>query len=333
MQASVLYLQANSHVAQSVKDKFNGEEVELLVAPSASDAFSIFEDRQISMVLADSNIPDMKLSDFIKECRKRIPDLIFGVCLDVTDTKMILNVSRMEGVRKIFLPPWDISEIVDGVFDLLERTRIDRDYEKRRNDFIEEEKNFEDTLVRLSESLLRQQYSYKKIAPFYIEAVEAFCDISSRKQETKDFIKKACRTLLLMETTESFRSVDFEKSLDKTIQKALGDYSDITISDISSCFAAGVGRSALVDIAFSTWLIVYYERLLISKGIINIDSRFVTSTKCEFTMEFSEYTSKKTSDEMPEIAGYLLSEINEIADFCDVENEEGKKRYIIRISI
>lgn len=333
MQASVLYLQANDRVAMSVKDKFDLNEVEFLIADCAKTAFQILEERVVVLAIIDANIQDMKLLDFITKCHELYPKMIFNVCLDVADGKTVSDISRFPGVKKMFLQPINVAELVDGAMDSLDSARIDMDYEERLNQLKEDEDRFESTLDRLKRSLQRQQYSYNKIEPFFSKIIESFCDITELSDETKDFIKKSNDKLLQLETIASLKVSDYAVILRNVILNATDNSSDIKVIRASSCFAPGTDRHHLAEIAYATWLIAAYEKILGSKGDISIDSRYVTSTKCEFVMTFDNYSSERLADKSSEIQKYLLYTIGNMSDMCDMNIDGSVKRFVIRIAV
>ena len=334
MQASILYLQANDFIANSIKDKFDKEEIEFLTVSTAKEAFSVYDERVILLTLVDANIQDMRLADFLQKCKTINPSMYIDICLDVVDAATVSKLSMDDRIDKIFLPPWNIEELVDGVFDSVDSALLDSDFSRRKEEFENEERRLQETIERLKASLLRQQHSYSKIKPFFDSVVEAFCDFSSADNETKDFIKKACNMLLRFETTLTIKTSDFADSLRNIIDDILGDdNNNIKVGDIVSCFDEGVGRSRLVDICFSTWLIVSFESMLGSKGIINIDSRYVTSSRCEFALTFNDYSSPRNADKSGEISKYIFFIIDALSDFCEVENEENAKRFVIRVVV
>ena len=333
MQASILYVQSNEQLAKSIKDRLNAGEVEFVVVDSAAEAFKVYEERRILLTLVDAGISDMKMTDFIIRSHKQCPDMIYNVYLDVADSNVISSVTRSGVVRKIFLMPCSLEEIIEGIQDSIDCAMIEQDYEGRKKELELRGQEFEKTLERLKTSLVRQQHSYNKINPFFTGTVEAFCEISDRDKQTKEYIKEACKMLLKLETTGALKPSDYEDALRKIIDNELDGYEDIAVGSVKSCFAAGVGRNHLVNIAFASWLIVRFECMLGSKGTIDIDSRFVTSTKCEFSLTISGYSSARAVDEGKEISQYILAEIEDMSDICDVSLMEGNKQYIIRITI
>ena len=140
MDKSILYLQANERIADSLKGRFNDEGIEFIHAASAAEAFELLGEREFYLLLSDGFIPDMRVHDFVQKCANEYPDMILDVCMDLTDPKYVPIIVNKECVRKVFLPPWNIEDIVEGVKASIDEAFIHRDLVRRINALKEDER-------------------------------------------------------------------------------------------------------------------------------------------------------------------------------------------------
>ena len=211
MDKSILYLQANERIANNLKGRFNDEGIEFIHAGSAKEAFELLEQREFYLTLTDGFIPDMRVHDFVDKCTREYPDMILDVCMDLTDPKYVPMIVNEECVRKVFLPPWNVDDIVEGVKASIDEAFIHRDLVRRINELANDEKTFADTIDKLKTSLLKQQYSYNKIAPFFNHVLDSFLRRKNMDNFYSKFVKKSCDKMMRLQTTSYFKIADLKK--------------------------------------------------------------------------------------------------------------------------
>ena len=330
MDKSILYLQANERIADNLKGRFNDEGIEFIHASSAEQAFELLQEREFYLMLTDGFIPDMKVYELVKKCAKEYPDMVLDVCTDLTDEKYIPMIVNEDCVRKVFLPPWNIEEIVDGVKASMDEARIHRDLVRRIEELRSDEKVFADTLETLKTALVKQQYSYNKIAPFFNRVLDAFLHRRDMGEVYNSFVKKSCDKMLRLQTTSYFKVSELKNIIRDNMEEALRKNENVNVGEVKSCLYGEIPRSAMADLTFSLWVLALIESVKCSRATLNVDSRYVTSRKCEYKLTVEGI--KKT--EVPiDIQLYIANILDNIVDeYQKYDTPEGWT-YELRITL
>ncbi|MCR5591113.1 MAG: hypothetical protein K6F73_06215 [Lachnospiraceae bacterium] len=330
MDKSILYLQANERIATNLKGRFNDVGIEFIYAASAADAFELLSQREFCLTLTDGFIPDMRVHDFVKKCAKEYPDMILDVCMDLTDPKYVPIIVNEDCVRKVFLPPWNIEEIVEGVQASIDEAFLHRDLVRRMDELENDEKEFADTIERLKNSLLRQQYSYNKIAPFFNRVLDAFLKRRDYGSTYSNFVRRSCDKMLRLQTTEYFRTSDLKKTIYDNMTDAVKNNDGVSIGEVKSCLYGDVGRYAMADLTFSLWILAVIEAYKCDKAVLNVDSRYVTSKKCEYKLNV---TGTRKTDIPVDIQLYIASILTNIIDEYERYDTPGGWTYELHITL
>lgn len=311
MDASILYLQANETIANNLKDRFNDEGIEFIFVSSAAEAFEMLEQREFYLTLTDGFIPDMRIHDFVDKCCRMYPDMVLDVCMDLTDPKYVPMIVNEECVRKVFLPPWNIEDIVEGVKSSIDEAYIHRDLVRRINELRADENSFADMIDSLKRSLLRQQYSYNKIAPFFNRVLDAFLRRMNMDSTYSNFVKRSCDKMMRLQTSAYFKSADMKTIIRDNMVDALKKNDRMSVGEVKSCLYGEVPRSAMADLTFALWILAVVEGYKCESAQLTVDSRYVTSKKCEYKL--SVIGTKKT--DLPiDIQLYIANILSNIVD-------------------
>ena len=235
-----------------------------------------------------------------------------------------------ECVRKVFLPPWNIEDIVEGVKASMDEAYIHMDLVRRINELSNDEKEFSDTLERLKVSLLRQQYSYNKIAPFFNRVLDAFLKRRDLDPYYVDFVKKSCDKMLRLQTISKFRVSDLKDIISENITGALKNNPGVTLGEVKSCLYGEVPRFAMADLTFSLWLLAVVESYKCEKAVLEVDSRYVTSRKCEYRLTV---TGTKKTDAPVDIQVYIANILGHIIDEYQKYDTGDGWTYELRITL
>lgn len=358
---SILYVQENETIAKTIKDQMDHDEVEFLVASSAKDAFVIFEERKIVLTLVDANIPDMKLRDFVDKCCIEYPEMLLNVCMDVPDAKYIFDISGRGNVKKIFLPPWKVEDVVKGIKETVDVAYIDNDLLRRQEEFAKEEAQFEKTLANLKASLVKQQYSYNKIAPFFNKCLESFVMESRYGIEVKKLVIMTCSAALKLGTTVKIQTLNLSDCIRQNIEEACAGNDNVIIDGIDNCLIGDVPKHILARIVLCNRMLAHMVSLISDtkvntgnskKAVINVDSRYLSTDVIGYEFgvtyikpdEATENTKEVSKDAVAEKSKALTIEDKAMLEYVDevlniyteeyerIEKEKGYK-YQLRFAL
>ncbi len=330
MDKSILYLQANERIADSLKGRFNDEGIEFIHAASAAEAFELLGEREFYLLLSDGYIPDMRVHDFVQKCANEYPDMILDVCMDLTDPKYVPIIVNEECVRKVFLPPWNIEDIVEGVKASIDEAFIHRDLVRRINALKEDERSFAETIEKLKQSLIKQQYSYNKIAPFFNRVLDAFIKRNNMEKYYSDFVKRTCDKMLRLQTTEYFKVSELTRIISDNMADAVSFNPAVTVGEVKSCLIGEVPRASMADLTFALWVLALTEGRKCSKATLNVDSRYVTSRKCEYKLTV---TGTKKGEVPVDIQVYVANILGNIIDEYQKYDTKDGWSYELRIAL
>lgn len=291
MEYSLIYIQANEKLGRTIREYLLKEDLEVLVAQSAAQAFEILEARRVALILMDSYIPDMRQRDLIDMLCSKYPKVILNICMDMADPTYLASVSAKPNVWKIHVPPLSIEKMVEGVLSSVDRMCIEKDFSDREASIREEEIKFEQTLANLKATLKRQQYSYNTIKPFFDAMLEGFYTKSGLDEKCRNLLRESAKKMLLLQTTASLKTGDLGNTISEalrtiyTIETMDMQNKHIEIENIDNCLKGEVNKKTLGNIVFSVWFSCLAELLECNEISVNVDSRYLSSDKCEFTVE------------------------------------------------
>lgn len=330
MEVSILYLQANERIAQTLKDRFGLEGIEFLSVGTAAEAFEMYGQRDIYLTLTDGFIPDMRTHDFVQKISREFPNMIVDVCMDLKDPQYIPRVVREECVRKVFLPPWNIDDIVDGVKASIDEAQIKNDLVRRINDLKKEESIFAETLSTLKKSLIRQQYSYNKISPFFERVMESFIRRGNYDESFKTFVRRSCARMLRLQTTTAYRSQDMGRIIKENMTESVSVYENVSVGTVNCCLMGDVAKSKMADLTFIMRMLAKVEGVKCSEAVLSVDSRYITSNNCEFSLTVK---GKKRGDVSIDIQMFVAGVLTAIVDEYQKYDIDDGWVYELRFSI
>ena len=330
MDKSILYLQANERIANNLKGRFSDEGIEFIHASSAAQVFELLGEREFCLTLTDGFIPDMRTHDFVQKCAREYPDMILDVCMDLTDPSYVPMIVNNDSVRKVFLPPWNIEDIVEGVKASIDEAFIHRDLVRRIQELESDEKAFENTLDTLKASLVKQQYSYNKIAPFFNRVLDAFLRRKDMGSNYNNFVRKSCERMLRLQTTSYFKTTELKNIIFENMRDAVKHNAGVTIGEVKSCLYGEVPRFAMADLTFSLWILSVVEGLKCERATLGVDSRYVTSKKCEYRLNV---TGKKKGEVPVDIQLYVANILGNIVDEYQKYDTNDGWAYELRITL
>lgn len=285
MARNIVYIQANDKIADSFKRTFAEREIELIIAHSAMEAIDYMKENVVDVLLVDINIPDMRLSKLVEICSRDFPGVVLNVCVDVMNSLLVTKLVNRHAIRKIFVAPWDVKEMVEEIEESLDAAQIAREQKIYENRIIKENEHFEETLSSLTESLKKQQYSYNKfksLTDLILDSLSLINEDINFNQYDK--VKKIFDMYLRMQTTDAIDIDKFEEILREDMNRISAACPGFKCTDISSCLIGDVPKSRAANIRFLVWLIATYAAHTRSNCEYIIDSQFKNVTEVTFVL-------------------------------------------------
>lgn len=320
----IVYLQTNEKIAESFREEFLKQEIEMLIVKSGEEALEIISKEKVLLLLLDINIPDMRFRKLVDKIRAISPQIIINVCVDVLDPLMITKLANRHHVHKIYVAPWDVNEIIDEVKESIEIAIINEQINVREEQINSETNELKNTVESLKNTLKKQQKSYSKflkLTDCFINAIEE--SEEELNKEKLEFIKDIYTTILKMQTTGSFDIDKFEESIKKDIEELKVYAKGISTSVIESCLFAGQSRVYAQNIRFTIYMLARLYAQFYSDFSINVSSHFITTKEAEFVIEIETESSinSRGEDAFGDYYEYVNGIITELSSDIRTRNE------------
>ena len=327
MDKNILYIQSNSEIAASFREKFAERGIEFLVAPTAADALQIMEEREIALLLIDINIPDMRLREFVELCNKNFPGVILNVCIDVVTPLLITKLVNRHHIHKIFMAPWNVDEMMDEIEESIECAQIEMDQKLQENTIYTEKEEFQRTLDSLTAALRKQRYSYNKLKAVtqilltQMKALSKETDTNTADYKKKyGWVDEIFQMMLKMQTTGVTDIDGFEVQVRSDMDRITKEVPGLQVGEISSCLIGTIPKVKAANIRFCLWLIARYFAAVTDKCKLTITSSFITATKAEFDVAVVSPSMGKLEEPVVQLVQELLQTFAE-----EVHSEKQKK--------
>lgn len=311
MNKTVLYLQTSEEVATVLGERIEDPTVEFIHALSGEDALKIMSEKDIMVALIDVFIPDMKLMDFIKESSRRFPQTMLNVCIDITDPTLIVNLTNIKQIKKLYRDARDFQNLADGVMSTLDEVCIDRDFNKRHTEYLQNEEAFDSHLEELKEAMINQKNSYQKLGNIlkpFLETMIAIADEQAGEndgnEERSQFIRlirlSSEKLLRIMTTGGKFDTEHFSEMLREELLKTLPKSGRIKLENISNSVFGNQEKDKLSEVFFSLWLLTLYQGYRMRTAHLNIDSYYMGDSSYRFEMTSKGELLDNCSDRITE---------------------------------
>lgn len=329
MVITILYLQTNEENAKVVKEQFDAREVECLIASSASEAFTIYEKKKVLLTLAGADIPDMTITDYVDKVATEYPDMLLNICIDSDKLEQVGAIANKKCVKKIFLAPWDAKVIVDGVNATIEKAKIASDFLTRKRELLEEETQFESTLAHLKDSLVKQQYSYNKIKPFFDAVLAGQTSIANANPIEVLFVRGSCDKMMLLQTATTIKPSLMAELIASNLEEIHANHSRFEIGEIKSSLEGSAPKYKLADIVYLIWMITYVEVINKEDVKVSVDSNVITANSCKYVVTISNAID---SDDRI-LDTYAKRMLQAFSDDYEVSYKDGVRTYSLSFEL
>ncbi|MBI9104852.1 MAG: response regulator [Spirochaetales bacterium] len=129
MNKKVLIVDDEADIRNVLLRQLRKEPIELLFASSGQDALSILETNIIHLVITDQKMPGMSGVDFLRQVKRKWPDVIRLLISGYIETELLINAINKGEVYRFITKPWDAEELKSYIFeglhhyDVLEENR------------------------------------------------------------------------------------------------------------------------------------------------------------------------------------------------------------------
>ena len=136
--------------------------------------------------------------------------------------------------------------------------------------------------------------------------------------------------MLRLQTTAYFKISELKNIIYDNMTDALKNKEGVNVGEVKSCLYGEVPRSAMADLTFALWILAVVEGFKCDTATLNVDSRYVTSKKCEYKLTVS---GGKKSEVSVDIQLYIANILSNIVDEYQKYDTADGWAYELRITI
>lgn len=113
MSHSILVLDDDVHVRESLAIGLEDEDFDVYEAGSSEEALIFLDGRKVDLVVVDLRLPGMNGTDFINEARQRWPELKFVIYTGSPEFSIPVDLAEVPSVsNSIFLKPLPTCDVM-----------------------------------------------------------------------------------------------------------------------------------------------------------------------------------------------------------------------------
>jgi putative nucleotidyltransferase with HDIG domain len=127
---TVLFVDDEHHVLNSINRLFVEEKVKVLSASSADEALNYFNSERIAVVVTDNQMPGMKGIELLSKVKEVSPDTLKILMTGHADLVTAVDAINRGEVFRFLIKPWDDSMLTQIVHEALHRYNLIQELKK-----------------------------------------------------------------------------------------------------------------------------------------------------------------------------------------------------------
>ena len=104
---TVLCVDDEKNILQSLKRLLRKEDYRLLTASSGEEGLKVLEENDVHMVISDQRMPEMSGTEFLAALKTKYPDVLRIILSGYTDVDSITESINKGHIYKFLLKPWN----------------------------------------------------------------------------------------------------------------------------------------------------------------------------------------------------------------------------------
>jgi type II secretory ATPase GspE/PulE/Tfp pilus assembly ATPase PilB-like protein/DNA-binding response OmpR family regulator len=129
-QYGILFLDDEKQVLKSLQRCFRKENYHVFTSQNHIEAFELLKNNTINLVISDFLMPNMNGADFLRQVRKKHPEIIRIMLTGHADTNAVMTAIEEGAVYKFILKPWNNDDLRVTVALALEQFELQRKNKK-----------------------------------------------------------------------------------------------------------------------------------------------------------------------------------------------------------
>ncbi len=157
---TVLCVDDEKNILQSLKRLLRKEDYRLLTASSGEEGLKVLEENDVHMVISDQRMPEMSGTEFLSAIKTQYPDVLRIILSGYTDVDSITESINKGHIYKFLLKPWndqnlklEIKQAIEQ-YDLIQANKkLDKKVIQQNNELKEINENLEKLVQERTKTL------------------------------------------------------------------------------------------------------------------------------------------------------------------------------------
>lgn len=327
MEESIIYLQSDSDVADSMRKRFEEDEGEFIICQNATETLEMLKVREFSLLLVDEIISDMRMIEFISEVSENYPNMKINVCTSTTDVTQLNELMRIDSVRKIFLSPYEWDEVEDGIRDSIDAGRLYNSRKKREEAYDNKKIEFNNMVEDISSLMNKQKEGYSIMSAILNPLRDAVLSqvISVQDENYMNFVTVSCEKYLRLNTLGSLEADNFCETIKKEINDLFLRTPHLKLEDLDIRFNSDVSRHKLANIRMAIWIISRLSMITVKNGDVSIKSEYLSAS--DFRISLLIKGRVMPDDYLPKYREYVYGVLEHVCKTYKLTKSEDGIRY------
>ena len=120
MKRTVLLVDDEKHILNSIKRLLRKENYKVLTADTGEKGLEILRKNEIHLVISDQRMPNMSGSDFLRKAKKISPKTVRVILSGYADVSVIVDAINLGQIYRFIGKPWDDGDLKDTIKQCLE---------------------------------------------------------------------------------------------------------------------------------------------------------------------------------------------------------------------
>ncbi|MDY6844778.1 MAG: response regulator [Thermodesulfobacteriota bacterium] len=155
-QHTVLCVDDEMNILNSLKRLLRKENYRLLVASSIEEGFKILKENTVNVVISDQRMPVMTGSEFLAEVKEQYPDIIRVMLTGYTDVNSIMESINKGHIYKFLLKPWNDQNLILEIRQTLEHFELIRSNKYLNQKILDQNQELKELNENLEEVLKKR---------------------------------------------------------------------------------------------------------------------------------------------------------------------------------
>lgn len=124
MPETVLFVDDEKMILESVDGLFIDHDIRILTAASADEALNIFEKEEVAVIVSDYSMPGMKGIELLTKVKERSPDTLKILMTAHADLGIAVDAINEGEVFRFIMKPWNVQHMISTVHEAVKRYEI-----------------------------------------------------------------------------------------------------------------------------------------------------------------------------------------------------------------